>query len=63
MGKHITESVRKIPVVHEADVLIAGAGPAGVSAAIAAAATGARTVLLEAAGCLGGEPGRFRRDA
>lgn len=36
------------------DVIVAGGGPAGTAAAIAAARAGARTLLLEVAGCLGG---------
>ena len=36
------------------DVAVAGGGSAGVAAAVAAARTGARTVLVERAGCLGG---------
>jgi len=36
------------------DVAVVGGGSAGVAAAVAAARTGARTVLLEKAGCLGG---------
>jgi len=43
-----------IPVVEETDVVVCGAGPAGVAAAIAAARAGARTRLLEVHGCLGG---------
>jgi hypothetical protein len=36
------------------DVAVVGGGSAGVAAAIAAARCGARTILLEKAGCLGG---------
>ena len=41
-------------VVHEADVVVVGGGPGGHSAAIAAARNGAKTVLLERYGHLGG---------
>lgn len=37
-----------------ADVLVVGAGSAGIAAAIAAAEEGARTVLIEASGSIGG---------
>ena len=36
------------------DVVVAGGGAAGVGAAVGAALTGARTLLIESAGCLGG---------
>ena len=36
------------------DVIVAGGGSAGVAAAVAARRTGARTLLLERSGCLGG---------
>ncbi len=36
------------------DVAVAGGGSAGVGAAVAAARTGARTLLIDAGGCLGG---------
>ncbi|WP_437200730.1 FAD-dependent oxidoreductase [Planctomicrobium sp. SH664] len=50
----LLESQRELPVAGESDVLVCGAGPAGIAAAIAAARAGARTQLLEFAGCLGG---------
>lgn len=49
-----SEPARELPLVRDADVIVCGAGPAGVSAAIAAARTGARVRLFEANGCLGG---------
>ncbi len=48
------EPARQTPVVDECDVLVAGGGPAGVAAALAAAWSGARVCLLEVHGCLGG---------
>lgn len=50
----VAEPARRIPVVDEAQVIVCGAGPAGVAAAVAAARAGAKTVLLELHGCLGG---------
>ena len=43
-----------VPLTADADVVVCGAGPAGVSAAIAAARLGASVRLFEAHGCLGG---------
>jgi hypothetical protein len=48
------EPARDLPIIEEVDVLVAGGGPAGVCAALAAARAGARTRLIEAHGCLGG---------
>ena len=50
----IQEVARETGVAAEADVVVCGAGPAGVAAAIAAARTGATVQLLEVHGCLGG---------
>jgi hypothetical protein len=50
----ITEVARSIPLCATSDVVVCGGGPAGIAAAIAAARAGARTVLLELQGCLGG---------
>ncbi|MCD6288921.1 MAG: FAD-dependent oxidoreductase [Anaerolineae bacterium] len=54
MTKMITEPERTIPVLGEVDVLVAGAGVAGVAAAVAAARVGAKTMLVERMGFLGG---------
>jgi len=45
---------RRIPVSKGWDVIVAGGGPAGCTAAAAAAREGAKTLLLEATGALGG---------
>src|SRR5436309_13601978 len=48
------EPSRNLPLVNDADVIVCGAGPAGVSAAITAARAGAKVRLFEWRGCLGG---------
>jgi hypothetical protein len=48
------EAAREVPLVADADVIVCGAGPAGVTAAIAAARAGARVRLFEAHGAIGG---------
>jgi hypothetical protein len=53
-GRTVREVARDIKVCYEADVVVVGGGPGGHSAAIAAARNGARTVLLERYGHLGG---------
>lgn len=45
---------RQVPVEEGYDLVVAGGGPAGTAAAVCAARLGAKVVLLEATGCLGG---------
>ncbi len=53
-GITVTEAERQVPVIRDADVIVVGGGPGGTAAAITAARNGARTVLLERYGHLGG---------
>jgi 2-polyprenyl-6-methoxyphenol hydroxylase-like FAD-dependent oxidoreductase len=50
----LIEPARQLPVSVSADVVVCGGGPGGFPAAIAAARHGARTVLIERSGYLGG---------
>jgi len=53
-GTQLVEHQRVIPVAGRSEVLVCGGGPAGISAALAAARAGASVQLIEVAGCLGG---------
>ena len=44
----------ELPINTDYDVIVAGGGPAGCAAAAAAARDGAKTLLIESTGCLGG---------
>ncbi|MEO8023806.1 FAD-dependent oxidoreductase, partial [Polaromonas sp.] len=50
----ITEPSRALPVYGEFDVVVIGGGPAGLAASVSAARRGARTLLVERYGFLGG---------
>lgn len=56
MEKYYLEKEQNVEILEEADVLVVGGGSAGTAAAIAAARAGAKTVLLERYGQLGGMP-------
>ena len=53
-GQTVTEPQRDIPVLDRVDVLVVGGGTAGTAAALAAARTGAKTLVVERGGYLGG---------
>jgi ribulose 1,5-bisphosphate synthetase/thiazole synthase len=50
----IDEPGGKVPVVAEADLVVVGGGPAGISAAVAGARNGLSVILLERYAYLGG---------
>lgn len=50
----IEEPARQVPVYGEYDVVVLGGGPAGITAVVAAARAGRRTLLIERYGFLGG---------
>jgi len=53
----VTEPGRQVPVLHDVDVVVAGSGTAATIAAIAAARYGARTLVVDRFGQLGGNMG------
>ena len=52
--KKIVEPSSEINIIREADVVVVGGGPGGIGSAIAASRSGARTILIERYGHLGG---------
>lgn len=53
-GKTFAVPAENAPLTADADVIVCGGGPAGVTAAISAARAGAKVRLFEWRGCLGG---------
>lgn len=54
INSFLNEGARKTVISGEYDVIVCGAGPAGIAAAISAARNNAKTLLIEVNGCLGG---------
>ena len=55
--EYVVEPEKRVPVVYDVDVCVVGAGVSGVFAAIAAARNGARTVVIDRFGSVGGNVG------
>ncbi len=53
-GTETFKLTREIPAEDGYDLVVAGGGPAGTAAAVCAARLGAKVLLVEAMGCLGG---------
>ena len=53
MSKHI-EDLYNAKQIAEVDLVVCGAGPAGVGAALRAARNGVKVMIVESLGCLGG---------
>ncbi len=53
-AKSVAEAAREVNVLREVDVCVVGGGPGGIAAAVSAARGGAKTLLIERYGHLGG---------
>ncbi|NWG13970.1 MAG: FAD-dependent oxidoreductase [Acidobacteria bacterium] len=51
---YVVEPQKRIPVIYDVDVAVAGGGVSGICAAVAAARSGARTILVDRMGSVGG---------
>ena len=56
MYNAIFRPAREWPAIGDYDVVVCGAGPAGIGAAVAAARQGARTIVIEQAGFFSAVP-------
>lgn len=54
MARQVVLPEERLPIAHEADLIVVGGGSAGTAAAITAARAGLRTILVEEAPFLGG---------
>ncbi|MBN2269160.1 MAG: FAD-dependent oxidoreductase [Sedimentisphaerales bacterium] len=54
---YVLEPAKCVPVAYDADVVVAGGGFSGIAAALATARQGAKTVLIERQGAVGGSFG------
>jgi len=54
--RFFTQPPQELPVLYDVDVLVVGGGSAGSMAAVAAARAGAKTLVIERTGTLGGTP-------
>jgi len=54
---HVVQPEKRVPVVKDVDVVVAGGGIAGIIAALAATRFGAKTLIIEAFPSLGGNMG------
>ena len=52
--KQIHEAAKTIDIISKTDILVVGSGPAGLAAAVSAARTGVKTMLVDRYGCFGG---------
>ncbi|MAG36367.1 MAG: hypothetical protein CL878_09000, partial [Dehalococcoidia bacterium] len=50
----VVEPAREVPIAYEVDVAVVGAGIAGLCAALTAGRQGAKTLLIDRFGSLGG---------
>ncbi|OPX45105.1 putative thiazole biosynthetic enzyme [Ruminiclostridium hungatei] len=46
---------KELPVYRDIDILVVGAGPAGIGAAVCAARNSAKTMVIDDSGCVGGQ--------